>query len=140
MLSRWLVYAIASLLLWGFWGFVLGFASRGLKWWQLYVFSGLGTVIGITAITAIYKGSILSAEPRYIVLGIIAGLLGTTGYLAMIGSLEAGGDASIVVPLTSLYPAITVILSALVLREEISLEKAIGVTLALIAIYLLSKT
>jgi transporter family protein len=49
-----------------------------------------------------------------------------------------GGKAPIVVPLTALYPIVTVLLSFLVLSERISPIKAVGVVLALVAILLLS--
>jgi len=43
------------------------------------------------------------------------------------------------VPLTSLYPAVTVILAWLLLGERINPSKATGIILALIAIYLFSR-
>jgi transporter family protein len=48
------------------------------------------------------------------------------------------GKASIVVPLTALYPVVTIILSYLILGERISPLKGVGTILALFTIILMS--
>ena len=50
----------------------------------------------------------------------------------------AGGKASVVVPLTALYPVVTLGLALLILGERLSLRQSIGVALALTAIFLFS--
>jgi len=46
---------------------------------------------------------------------------------------------SIVIPMTALYPAISVILAILILNEEIKAVNAVGIVLAIVAGYLLVK-
>jgi len=48
------------------------------------------------------------------------------------------GNAIVVVPLTSLYPVITVALSYFILSEKLTVTKGLGIILALIAIVLVS--
>jgi transporter family protein len=64
--------------------------------------------------------------------------LGGVGNIAFFHALTIGGQASIVVPATALFPVVTVILAVTVLRERISLLQWLGLGLALGAIYLLS--
>ncbi len=49
------------------------------------------------------------------------------------------GAASVVVPLTSLYPVVTVVLSWLFLRESLSPRQLTGLVLAIAAVWLLSE-
>ncbi len=51
----------------------------------------------------------------------------------------ARGPALVVVPLTALYPAVTVVLSWIFLRETLTLRHLAGLALALAAVWLLSK-
>ena len=68
---------------------------------------------------------------------LIAGIFGGAGYLFFVKALEHG-KASIVIPLTALYPAITAIIALIVLREKISFYQGIGILLAITASILLS--
>jgi transporter family protein len=60
------------------------------------------------------------------------------GAWALLAAMENGGKASIVVPLTALYPLVMVLASPLILHESISLLQGVGVLSALIAVVLLS--
>jgi len=68
---------------------------------------------------------------------VLAGLAGTIGTAAFYIALS-GWKVSVVVPLTALYPAVTILLSLLFLREEVALHQIIGVVLAVAAIFLIS--
>jgi transporter family protein len=137
--ERWLIYSILSLLIWGAWGAVLKEASRGLSWRQLYFYSGLATVTAVATVGLMFHGEVAVTPRLQALLALLAGTFGTLGYIFMVKALEAGGKASVVVPLTSLYPAVTVILAYLALGERISPSRALGVALAIAAIYLLSR-
>jgi len=66
------------------------------------------------------------------------GILGGTGNIAFFHALRIGGEASIVAPVTALFPLVTVILAVTLLHERIGTAQKIGLVLALVAIYLLS--
>lgn len=51
----------------------------------------------------------------------------------------AHGPAAVVVPVTGLYPAVTVILGSMFLHEALPLHRLMGIALALIAVWLLSR-
>ena len=68
-----------------------------------------------------------------------------TGALLMgLGSLTyffalQKGSAGSVTAMTAIYPALTVVLSCIFLKEEFSIKKLIGVLLAFASVYILSK-
>jgi transporter family protein len=68
----------------------------------------------------------------------LTGILGGTGNIAFFHAMVIGGKASIVIPVTALFPLVTVILAAVALHEEMGNLQKVGLVLALIAIYILS--
>lgn len=74
--------------------------------------------------------------------GVIYSLLGgftmCLGSLAFFYALQKGAAGEVTV-LTSLYPALTLILSMLFMKEEMSWRKGIGIGFALISVFILSK-
>lgn len=70
-------------------------------------------------------------------LPLVYGFLGGLGAIIFFFILEKG-KASIVVPLTAIYPALTAILAILVLREQVNTYNLVGIAFAVIAGVLLS--
>ncbi len=140
MVEKWLLYSLACLTLWGAWGVVLKLAQRMLPaWYELYVSTNLAIVVAVLVVWVLYRHDI-NPTPTGLAVAMAAGALGTLGYVFLVLSLEAGGPASLVIPLTALYPAVTALLAVGLLKERISAEQALGVVLAVLAIYLLSRS
>jgi transporter family protein len=126
--------------LWGLWGLALKYASLNLEWQYVYVASALGAFLVYATITlALTLTGKLGHVSDYKSLGIalLGGLMGALGGLMLIIALRLA-EASIVVPLTSIYPAVTVALSIALLGESATARKIAGVILAIIAVILLS--
>jgi transporter family protein len=68
----------------------------------------------------------------------LTGILGGVGNLAFFQALVKGGSASVVAPVTALFPMVTVLLALLFLRERLGRLQWVGLALAFVAIYLLS--
>ena len=68
---------------------------------------------------------------------ILASLAGSVGYIFLVLALKYG-HASIVVPMTALYPAVTSIIAYFVLKERLAMHQWAGLILAIIAVTLLS--
>ncbi len=135
MVKAWIMYSILCLITWGLWGLVLKYAYASSNWLQVYFASSLASFLLSLTIFIASGGSLNFTKS--IGIALIAGLFGGAGYIFFIKALQ-GGEASIVIPLTALYPAITAILAMLLLGERISLAKGLGIVLALIAAALLS--
>jgi len=138
LIPRWVTPAILAFLLWGLWGVFIKEASRGQDWRSVYVTTN-SVILVIVAIIIVSSGAsnvILSG--RQALYALLAGLTGTIGYIMVILALQWGGKASIVIPVTQLSPAVTVILAVLVLGETLTGKQAIGVVLALMSVILLT--
>lgn len=136
-MKAWLFYAMSVTVLWGVWGALIeipekaGFpATLGYSVWAL-------TMIPVTIVALKLINWQLDRDRRSILFGISAGLLGCGGQLILFQCLRIG-PAYIVFPIISLYPVVTIILSVMLLKESASKRAWIGITLALIAIIMLS--
>lgn len=67
------------------------------------------------------------------ILAVACGVVDSAANVLLLLALRSGGDLSIVAALTALYPAGTVLLAAVVLRERIAALQWLGLALALLA-------
>jgi len=70
-------------------------------------------------------------------LAIIAGLCTAFGNLFLYIGLNRGGRASVLVPISNLYPLITFVLAYLLLKERVSLTQGLGICLSVVSVALL---
>jgi bacterial/archaeal transporter family protein len=69
---------------------------------------------------------------------LVGGVLNALGAWALFAALRNGGHASIVAPITALYPLVVILLVPFVLHESINSLQVMGIICALIAVVLLS--
>lgn len=65
-----------------------------------------------------------------------AGVCGSVGNLMMLQSLAIGGDTSVVLPVTGMFPLATVLLAVVLLKERLHPVQVVGIVFALAALYL----
>jgi transporter family protein len=135
---NWLAFSLMAVGLWGLWGFLSKLATLQLPAGAVYLMSITGhlAVIGFLAASG---GLTIPWQPAGLAAALGAGLCMAFGLLYFLKALAAGGTASLVVPLTALYPMVTVVLSWMVLHEGFTLRRLAGVALALAAVWLLSE-
>jgi uncharacterized membrane protein len=135
--SAWLVYTVLAVVIWGVWGIVSKFADRELP---TPATTQVISTIGVVATSLLFLLSPRVRQGTNFVAGGIAalgvGLSASVGNLALLLSLRHGGEASIVFPLTGLFPLVTIFLAMLVLRERMNWVQGVGVVVALVAIFL----
>lgn len=134
-MEAWVAFALLCLISWGAWGFVLKLAYESGNWLQVYFVSSLTSFTLALVVFGASRASLSIDKGFY--LAALAGLLGGAGYVFFVKALE-GGKASVVIPLTALYPAVTVAMAAALLRERPSPYQAAGIVLAIVASLLLS--
>lgn len=133
----WLYYAVASAVVWGFWGFLDKIVIDRSGWPILVIGSALTYVILVPAVT-LHFGKAMWPPPGITwVWALLGGAAASVGMLLFYVAL-AKGNASIVVPLTAMYPVITVLLSLTILKERPSVFQIIGIILAVVAVVFLS--
>jgi bacterial/archaeal transporter family protein len=137
-MHAWLFYSLLTILLWGAWGAVSKVASDGIDANTNQVYFSLGLlplILVILRSPRLKGGKQRNAGIRW---AFITGILGGTGNIAFFQALVIGGKASIVIPVTALFPLVTVVLATAFLRERMGTAQKIGLVLALVAIYILS--
>ena len=129
----WLWYAIATTVLWGFWGAFTGLsAQRGFPETLVYCVWAL-TMIPPALFALARTGWKLERDMRSVAYGLVIGLLGAGGQMILFYTLTKG-PAYLIFPVISLSPVVTIALSYLLLRERTTRLGAIGIVLALIAL------
>lgn len=137
-MSQWLRYSVLAMLAYGVWGLVSSLASQNVSPLTLQIVSTIG--LFPVALVLVFSKNIHHSvnRSRGILLAMVTGVLGGTGNLTLYQALRMGGEASVVFPLTGMYPLITIVLARLLLKERLNRMQALGIALALVAIYLFS--
>lgn len=132
-MSAWLVHALATALLWGVWGALIGLpGEHGVPETLNYVVWAL-TMIPPAAFILYRGGHPLQRDSRSLLLGLAIGLLGAGGQLILFYAVRIG-PPYLIFPIISLSPAITIALSMALLKERTGSMGALGIALALIAL------
>jgi transporter family protein len=134
---RWQFHATIALLVWGLWAFLPKLALRAFEPRSVLVWESLGSVmVGLIVLVSLRFR--VQTTPPGVFAAAVTGLCGLGGAYFFLLALERS-KASIVVPLTSLYPLITLGLSVVLLKERPSPANLLGIAFALVAVILLSK-
>ncbi len=137
--ANWLSYSLLSLLAWGLWGFFGKVALRSISGEGLLLVSSFGYMITFPIFFVIYRSYLRpSLESGDWAWGVLAGVIGSLGYLFFYFAL-ARGEASRVVAITAAYPLVTALFAFYMLGEELSFQKILGLGFALIGIMILSR-
>lgn len=134
----WLVYALVAATCWGIWGVLSKGPSRELSGWMtqiLFTFALIPSAILAACSKRVRSGT---DKPRGLFWGFVSGLLAAAGNLAFYLALEKGADTAIAVPLSNIYPLVTLALAWFWFKERLNGVQALGLGLALVAIVLLS--
>ena len=115
----------------------LDFAGAASGYWPVLASEATGLVVMVVFL-ALIRRSVIERQISGVVVagGVAIGLLGGGAVLLYHLSTQQG-LLSIVAVLTSLYPAVTVLLAAALLREAITRRQAIGLVLAVVAVVLI---
>ena len=135
-MHKWLIYALMATVIYGFWGFFPKLASEYLDPKSAMVYQTLGSAVGALVILATLRFR-LPVQVKGITFSILAGIAGVVGTQFLLMALNEG-KASVVVPVTALYPIGVILLAVLVLKEALTLRQVCDVLLSLVAIYLLT--
>lgn len=127
---NWLLYAIITMATWGVWG---AFSDQTtLPKTMVYVLWALSMIpCAIAALVNIKFKLDIRTKPA--LLSLAVGLLGAGGQLVLFLALDYA-PAYLVMPIISVAPIVTVLLSTTVLKEKVSKLGILGITLAFVAL------
>jgi bacterial/archaeal transporter family protein len=132
----WLWYALLCVFWWGLWGFLSKVGSAEATPMQMQILFTLGMIPVALAMLLRMRGK-MERNRQGMAYGILSGVatgLGTLGYYAALRQQSA----SVVTPVTGLFPVLTVVLAYLLLHERLNKVQISGMLLALASIVILS--
>ena len=136
-MASWLTFSLLALTFWGVWGLLTKVATLYLPPYAAYLVGTLG-YLPVVVFLVVESGFQVPWHPVGWSASLAAGICTALGLLCYYRAL-AGGAAAKVVPLTSLYPVVTVLLSYIFLKETLTLRHVAGISLAMVAVWLLSE-
>jgi transporter family protein len=137
MMPGWLLYSLLALVLWGLWGVFSKIAATQLPSWAIFLVEICVYLLVGGFIWALLRTPVTWTFPGAAA-AVAAGLSGGFALFFFLKALSTG-PAAVVVPLTSLYPVITVLLGITFLQEDLSLRHLLGILMASAAVWLLSQ-
>lgn len=135
-MPRWLRWTVLALLSWGVWAIMAKLIGEALSGAHNQALSTLGILPVMLALVVSRKFSTPGNRPRGILYALASGAVSCIGNVVYYDVLSRGGKAATIVPLTALYPLVTILLAMLLLRERLNRIQLGGILLSLIAIYL----
>jgi transporter family protein len=135
-MQTWLTFALAAISLWGFVGLLQKLGADRISAHSLLVWVTLGFLL--TAPFYLPGSGVSSLSLHDIGWGLLVGITNGLGSWALFSALERGAKASVAVPLTALYPLVTLLLAIAFLGESLTPRQWLGVACAIAAAALLS--
>ncbi len=132
----WLLYSLLTVTAWG----VVGLLQKLSTNYVSAESSLIWLVVGFLILEPFfYTGpALLHYSTTNFIYALLGGLLNALGAWALFAALKNGGKASIVAPVTALYPIVVIAMVPIVLHESVTRLQWVGVICALIAVVLLS--
>jgi drug/metabolite transporter (DMT)-like permease len=139
-MPRWFIYSVITAVLWGIWGALSEYPAKYIHppfpTTLIFVINALTIIpVAIISLNKIHWRPAYS--PAAIGYGLAAGFTGAGGQLLLFIALKYG-PPYLIFPIISLSPAITVIMSFILLKEKTGIRGKIGIVLALVSIFLMS--
>ncbi len=136
-MPRWVLFTLLTTLLWGVWGFESKLlVDRTTPYAAQVIFTAGMLALGAAVLFSRNRCAGTN-RVKGIFWAVLTGILGGTGNIFFLIALQQG-KASIIMPLTSLSPVVTVLVGITLMREKLNRYQASGLVLAMAAIFLLS--
>jgi len=132
----WLFYTILAALSWAIWGILTKYISGNINPYTYHILFTIGMLFSLPFV--IYRIKNKKVNIKGIFLGTCTALLAVTGNISVFQSLKLGGQASVVIPLSNLYPLITILIALVIFREKLSWINGLGILIVLSAVFILS--
>ena len=132
------VLALLSAVAWAFWGLFSKLSANREVPPVLLAFLSSCASFPLITLLYIWQGAPLTKTPTGLLCALLSGACGAVGMLFFSQAIKLG-NAAIIVTLTATYPALTVLLSLVLLREQVSLLNMLGVVLVVLGVMLVAR-
>jgi len=134
----WLLSALTAAVCWGIWGVLAKGPGRELSGWMTQILFTFALIPSALVAGFSKQVRVGANKPRGLFWGFVSGLIAAAGNIFFYLALEAGADTSIAVPLTNVYPLVTIVIAYFWFSERLNRIQAAGILIAVAAIVLLS--
>jgi bacterial/archaeal transporter family protein len=127
-MDTWVFYACVATLCWGVVGLLQKLGTNRISSRSLLVW----LVVGFAAMLPLLwrDGALAGLGWRVSLIGLLGGVANGLGSWALFEALERGAKASVAVPMTALYPLVTIVLARIFLAETLTFRQWVGIALA----------
>ena len=125
---HWLGPALMCVVWWGLFGFLAKVGTENVNAYDMQILFTAGAVP--LAMYILARRLRMQADGRGRLIGVAIGILAGLGGIAFFAAM-ARGKASIVGPVTSLFPLVTVVFATTILKERLNKAQVAGIVLAL---------
>jgi transporter family protein len=127
-MDTWVFYACVATLCWGVVGLLQKLGTNRVSSRSLLVWLVVGFAAMLPALW--HDGDVTGLGWRVLLIGLLGGVANGLGSWALFEALERGAKASVAVPLTALYPLVTIVLARIFLAETLTFRQWAGIALA----------
>jgi bacterial/archaeal transporter family protein len=131
----WIAWTLLTLVSWGIWAILSKLIGDRIAVAHVQAISTLGVLPILVVLLAAKDSSTAGNRRLGILLALGSGIVSCAGNIAYYASLNQAKAATII-PLTALYPVVTVILAVPLLKERVNVLQWMGIGLSLAAMYL----
>jgi len=136
-MARWLFWTLVTILTWGVWAILSKLLAEEIASpAHSQAISTMGVVPVLAMLWAMSGPPAVGNRASGVLLALGSGIVSCLGNIAYFDVFGRGTKAAAVVPITALYPTITVLLAIPILKERLSGVQLVGICLSLGAIYL----
>ena len=132
----WFLLTILAVVSWGVWAVIAKATGGALSPVLSQALSTLGLLPVSVALCFSKRLEAKGKRSRGVLFAFGAGIISSLGNIAYYDILGQGGKATTVIPLTAMYPLVTIFLAIVLLKERLNKVQRVGVGLSLAAIYL----
>ena len=135
-MPAWLAWTLLTVATWGVWSFLnilLADAIKAPAHGQAV--STIGILPVLVLLLAMKNAPVAGNRRLGIWVALGSGIISCLGNIANFDVLNRGGQAAAVIPVTALYPIVTVLLAVPILKERVSALQWLGIAVSLVAIY-----
>lgn len=134
---RWLFWTMVTVFSWGVWAILSKLLAEEIASPALcQAVSTVGVIPVLVMLWATPEPPAMGDRAAGILLALASGIVSCLGNIAYFDIFSRGTKASAVVPVTALYPMVTVLMAIPILRERLNFTQMGGICLSLGAIYL----
>ncbi len=135
-MAEWITLSLVAIVLWGIVGLLQKVTTNRITADAVLIWDRIGYLPVLPWL--LINNHLNNLTPHDMIIGTLDGITNSLGAWFLYASLESGAKASVAVPLTSLYPLLTVLLAVVFLGERVRPLQWFGITLAVVAGVLMS--